>query len=319
MSQPVFVTVGGLVADLIVPIHTFPIVPQEHQVVGRMRVEPGGLGNCLVMASRLGMRALALGWLGDDIFGHHLLASLGREDVAVDHVLQLPGASTVSCVLVDREGQHVFVGSMGVSGPDHLPQTWASVIRGASWVMSDGWVLTQNPDVVEAAIVEAHTHGVTTVFDPGPLFHRLPQDRQARVLEATTVLLLTAEEAAHLVASGPLEQMAAALLARGPSLVVLKRGAAGALAATRSDLVMQPAFPVTVRDTTGAGDAFDAAFIAALAHGLPLQPAALLAAAVGALAVSRLGTGTALPTRREIDAFLTEQGLRIALPSAVGS
>lgn len=310
------VTVGGLVADLVVPIHAFPIIPQEHQVVERMTVEPGGLGNCLVVAARMGMHAVALGWVGHDFFGEQVLSSLRQEAVDVDHVLRLPGRSTVSCVLVDREGQHVFVGSMGVRGPDRLPDAWDSIIQRAPWVMSDGWVLAQNPDPVEDAIVRAYAHGRTTVFDPGPLFGRLPEERIARVLAATTVLLLTEDEAARLAGPGSPEQLAQALLARGPSLVALKRGVADALIATRSESLSQPAFPVTVRDTTGAGDAFDAAFIAGLAHGLPLRAAAVLAAAVGALAVSKLGTGTALPTREEIAAFVAGQRLGFELPPA---
>lgn len=314
MQRPAFVTVGGLVADLVVPIHAFPITPQQHQVVERLGVEPGGLGNCLVVASRMGMRAVALGWMGQDIFGDTVLSSLRQESVEVDRVLRLPGRSTVSCVLIDREGQHVFVGSMGVRGPEQLPGDWGAVVQNAPWVMSDGWVLIQNPAPIEDAIVRAHAHGRTTVFDPGPLLHRVPHERLARVLAATAVLLLTEEEAVQLAGPGSPEHLARTLLDRGPSLVALKRGVAGVLITTRSESFVQPAFPVTVRDTTGAGDAFDAAFVAALGYGLPLRSAAALAAAAGAVAVSKLGTGTAMPTREEIATFVNSHRLGIELP-----
>ncbi len=316
MQRPTFVTVGGIVADLVVPIQSFPITPQVHQLAERFSVEPGGLGNCLVVAARLGMHAVALGWVGRDLFGDQILSSLRQEEVDTDQVLRLPGRSTVSCVLVDREGQHVFVGSMGVRGPDHLPDAWDPIIGRAPWVMSDGWVLVQNPDPVEEAIVRAHAQGRTTVFDPGPLLHRVPGKRIARVLAATTVLLLTEEEAVRLAGSGSPEHLANALLARGPSIVALKRGVAGALIMTRPESFTQPAFPVAVRDTTGAGDAFDAAFVAGLAFGLPLRAAAALAAVAGAVAVSKLGTGTAMPTREEIAAFIAAQRLGIELPPA---
>lgn len=316
MRRPTFVTVGGIVADLIVPIQSFPIVPQAHQIVERLSIEPGGLGNCLVVAARLGMRAVALGWVGRDLFGDQILSSLRREGADTDRVLRLPGRSTVSTVLIDHEGQHVFVGSMGVRGPDHLPDAWDAVIGRAEWVMSDGWVLVANPDPIEEALVRAHTHGRMTVFDPGPLLHRVPGERITRVLAATTVLLLTEEEAVRLAGSGPPERLANALLALGPSIAVIKRGVAGALIVTRSESFLQPAFPVTVRDTTGAGDAFDAAFIAGLAFGLPMRAAAALAAAAGSVAVSKLGTGTAMPTREEMAAFIAAQRLSIELPPA---
>ena len=314
MQRPAFVTVGGIVADLVVPIQSFPITPQVHQVVERLSVEPGGLGNCLVVAARLGLHAAALGWVGQDIFGDQVLSSLRQEAADVEHVLRLPGRSTVSTVLVDREGQHVFVGSMGVRGPDHLPNAWGQIVENATWVMSDGWALVQNPGPIEEAIVRAHAHGRRTVFDPGPLLHRVPDERIGRVLAATTVLLLTEEEAVRLVGPGSPGQLMKALLARGPSLVALKRGVEDALIVTRSESFVQPAFPVPVRDTTGAGDAFDAAFVAGLAFGLPLRSAATLAAVAGAVAVSKLGTGTAMPTREEITAFLAAHQLGIELP-----
>jgi len=316
VRRPTFVTVGGIVTDLIVPVPSFPIVPLAHQIIEPLSIEPGGLGNCLVVAARLGLRTTALGWVGRDLFGDQILSSLRRENVATGQVLRPPGRSTVSCVLIDREGQHVFVGSMGVRGPDHLPDGWKAVIDRAQWVMSDGWVLVQNPDPIEEALARAHAHGCTTVFDPGPLLHRVPRERITRVLASTAVLLLTEEEAAHLGGSGSPEQRAQALLALGPSIVGLKRGAAGALITTRSDSFVQPAFPVTVRDTTGAGDAFDAAFIAGLAFGMSLKASATLAAAAAAVAVSKLGTGTAMPTREEVAAFIAAQRLDIELPPA---
>src|SRR3989475_5562393 len=281
---PAFVSVGGIVADLIVPIQSFPITPQAHQVVERLSVEPGGLGNCLVVAARLGLHAVALGWVGRDLFGDQIMASLRQEAVDVEHVLRLEGRTTVSTVLVDREGQHVFVGSIGVRGPEHLPGEWEPVVDRAMWVMSDGWVLVQNPDPIEEALARAHAHGRTTVFDPGPLLHRVPEERVGRVLAATTVLLLTEEEAVRLVGPGAAGPLTEAPLARGPAVVAPQRGGQDARSATRSAAVSQPAVPVPARDTTGAGDAVDAAFIAGLAYRLPLQTAATLAAVAGAVA-----------------------------------
>src|SRR5439155_1029853 len=173
---------------------------------------------------RLGLHALALGWVGRDFFGDQIMASLRQEAVDVEHVLRLEGRTTVSTVLVDREGQHVFVGSIGVRGPEHLPGEWEPVVDRAMWVMSDGWVLVQNPDPIEEALARAHAHGRTTGFDPGPLLHRVPEERVGKVL----------------------------------------------------------------------------------------------AAVAGAVAVSKLGTGTAMPTRQEMAAFLAAHRLGIDLPHTPG-
>jgi sugar/nucleoside kinase (ribokinase family) len=311
-----FVTVGGLVADIVVPIRHFPVLPQDHQIAHEVTVEPGGLGNCLVMAARLGMRAIALGWVGTDLFGDELCRMLHREGVDVRGVLRQPGRTASSCVLVDDAGRHVFIGGLGVHGPDAPPPAWTDVLGRRAWVMTDGWVLWHNPSCATDALEIARGGGGQVVFDPGPMVHRIPRDHVDRVLRMTDVLLLTEEEAVQLVGPADPDRLAAALRARGPSVVAVKRGAAGAVVLAGDQVIHQPAFPAPVRDTTGAGDAFDAAFVAGLAAGLSVPLAASLAAAAGSLTVSRLGTGTALPTRHDVEAFLTAQGVEVRLPSS---
>jgi ribokinase len=85
---------------------------------------------------------------------------------------------------------------------------------------------------------------------------------------------------------------------------VLKRGAAGALLVTGALTQHFPSFRVDVVDTTGAGDAFSAALTIGLAEGRPLAEAVRFANAAGALAVTRLGTLPAMPTRAETEALL---------------
>lgn len=316
---PTFATIGGLVADIIVPLDRFPVLPQEHQLVAAVTVEPGGLGNCLVVAARLGLRATALGWVGTDVLGAHVCSALAGEGVNVSHVLRLPGATTTSCVLVDREGRHVFLGSLGVAGPHRCPEDWKRLVSQSAWVMSDGWVAAHSPEPVIEAFTIAARAGAKTVFDPGPLAGRIPSPTMEHILSTTEVLLLTLEEASQLAEPGPPDKAARALLDRGPSMVVIKAGAAGALLVTRTDMVEQPSFPVPVRDTTGAGDAFDAALVASLAAGLSLSQAMTLAAAAGALTVSKLGTGTALPSRDEVLAFAAAHGVFLdTLPGSHG-
>ena len=307
---PAIATVGSLVVDLIVPIPHLPLRPFEHQVGETLAIEPGGLGNVLVTAARLGMQAAALGWIGADFYGERTLALLEGEGVDVSHVKRV-GPSRVCIVLVDSAGRHVFLGVKGVPGPGRVPESWRSVLRRVPWVLSDGYTLVANPDVaLEAFALARDAGGVTTVFDPGPLTPQTRPSAMTTMLQESSIVLLTEDEAAMLVARDAPAVMAQALLARGPRLVCLKRGAEGALVATSVDTFSQPAFPVHARDTSGAGDAFDAAFIAGLAHGLSVRQAAVLANGVGAVAVSKLGTGTRLPTREEVFAFLKTQGLK---------
>ena len=85
--------------------------------------------------------------------------------------------------------------------------------------------------------------------------------------------------------------------------VLVRMGMAGCLVAQAAEEVVQvPGVPVTIVDTTGAGDAHLGAFIAALAAGYDLQAAIRRANAVAALTVSRCGPATS-PTAEETDRF----------------
>lgn len=97
----------------------------------------------------------------------------------------------------------------------------------------------------------------------------------------------------------------------GPSIVCVKRGPRGSYISHQStrgesqDFFQSP-YPVQVVDTTGAGDGFDAGFLAGLINQLPLQEAVLWGTAVASLVITKMGAMTALPTRNELAKFLTE-------------
>ena len=113
---------------------------------------------------------------------------------------------------------------------------------------------------------------------------------------------------------------AQALQARGARAVLVTLGANGALLLTEDgNIVRQPPCAVpggAVVDETGAGDSFRAAFCVALVEGRPPSEALALAAAAGAIAVSRLGAIPSLPRRAEADALASRLGPPAATPAA---
>lgn len=114
-------------------------------------------------------------------------------------------------------------------------------------------------------------------------------------MPVTDYLLPNAQEARALSGAAELERAAAALACQGPTVVV-KDGADGALAHDGTALLRTPAVPVTPLDTVGAGDSFDAGFVAGMLAGLPLEDALALAAACGALSTRAHGGTGAQPT-----------------------
>lgn len=141
------------------------------------------------------------------------------------------------------------------------------------------------------------------------------------VLTVTDQVLPNAAEARALtgVAKGVAEA-AAALARRGP-LVVVKNGAEGALAHDGTRVTTAPALPVEPLDTVGAGDSFDAGFVAAVLRGLGLADALAVAAACGSLSTRGRGGTAAQPTwTRPSPAFPASatprsRGLRMTEPT----
>jgi 2-dehydro-3-deoxygluconokinase len=310
------VVLGDLVADLIVPVERLPLLPNNHGWAEGIFVEPGGAGNVLVAARRLNLSVAALAQLGADRYGSETLAMLDAEGVDLRHVAVYPERSTVLCmVLADQMNQHVYLGIKDDFGLWPFPQDWHAVIQQSRALYTDGYTLRDilAPDDVFAAFATSRSAGVPVFFDPGPSAEFIPPQEREQALAAIDVLLLSEPEARFL---SPLEdrvELAQALLALGPSVVVLKLGGEGCLVATAEEIHYVPGFSVSVVDTVGAGDSFAPAFIAGWLRGGTLRDCAILANAMGALTVTQRGAGTRIPGRERLLALLEDHPAARAL------
>lgn len=306
--MPTIAVVGSIITDLAVLTPRLP-ARGENILAHRLKIGPGGKGaNAAVAAARLGARSILVGRVGDDHFGREELAALRAEGVNTDAVSIDPEVQTgAAVVMVDDEGENtilVIIGANDRLTPEHVEAGLAP-----HWGHLDAVLINFEvpPAAVAAAVNAAHAHGVPAIVDAGP-----PRTFGAEIWGRATVISPNALEAATLVGH-PVEDEAAAeaaareLLNSGPQAVVIKRGAAGALLVTREGIQHIPAFRVNVVDTTGAGDAFSGALVVALAEGKSLPEAVRFANAAGALAVTRVGTLPAMPTRAEVEAFLASQ------------
>jgi sugar/nucleoside kinase (ribokinase family) len=145
-------------------------------------------------------------------------------------------------------------------------------------------------------------------IDPGPLVADIPAERLERVLGRSDLLSLSAGEAATLSGLQDPASAAARLVGRlaAGALVVVRTGASGCwLAAAGAEPLHLPGRPARVVDTTGAGDAHLAAFVARLSLGEDPVRAARGANVAASLTVERAGPGTG-PTAAELQAALEE-------------
>ena len=309
------VSIGDLVLDIIMPAR-FPIRSGEHQNLTSRGIEPGGSANFMIAARNLGLDVSAAGTVGDDVYGTQILAPLRAHGVDVTNVVVSPGStSTLVITLTDTQnGEHVFLGNLG-EGPDiPYPAGLDATIERADALFLSGYTLVEKRIVALTlrAVDYAQRLGKPIYMDVGPLFKLADEEHVKWVLKHVHLLLLTADEASLVTDETHYEQAYADLLLEGPTYAIVKMGPQGCLIVTRDWWFQVPAFPVDhVVDTVGAGDTFDAAFMAGLLNGLEMRACALLANAMGAASTMKVGAGTNAPTCAEVMAVLDKAGEKV--------
>lgn len=305
MTSHAIVFYGDLVTDVVMNVPRLPIEANVVQQIRSITIEPGGAGNSLITAARLGAHAVALGCIGEDGNGEQVYQILRAEGVDVTHVQRGAGTANMSVyVFVDDNGQHVFLVHEGFGPVLNLGPAEQALIRGAAAFFIPGYALHE-PRVGEQALPAmeiALAAGVPVYSDLGPIVG----DRSLRhlalaVLRESRVALLTEDEAMTLSETADGEAAARWMQAQGAQNVVIKRGGAGCAAfvgaAPRVDIA---GIPVEMRDTSGAGDSFAAGFLVDLLKHGDIVRAARFANAVGAAKVQKLGTGRQMPTLEEV-------------------
>jgi ribokinase len=249
-----------------------------------------------------------IGRVGYDVFADHLKASLAAAGVDVSAVNATRSQPTgVALIWVDRKGQNSIVVA---SGANHAMaatdvEAMRKVFRGASLAL---FQLETPLDTVAAALALARQEGARTMLDPAPA-----QPLSPELLALVDILTPNESEALMLLGRPPARvsldeapELAEALRRLGPRNVVLKLGDQGAYYRGESGAFHAPAFPVEVRDTTAAGDTFNAALAVALAQGQTIEQALPFANAAAAISVTRLGAQASAPARAEVDQLLAD-------------
>jgi ribokinase len=279
--------VGDVNPDLI--LRGGDIVPafgQREQIVDEAALVLGGSGSITACgAARLGLSAGIAACIGDDALGRFTREALDGAGVDTSAVQVLPGATGVTVALARADDRAILTarGALAALDPAEVPEevlARARHVHVASPFLQPR-LLAGLPDL----IARARAAGATVSLDPG-----WDPEQRWELEVGVDVLLPNAQEADALGG-------AEALAAPG-RIVVVKRGADGAVGF--ADEVVQAAPPpVEVVDATGAGDSFDAGFLAAWLEGEGLEPALALGCACGALSTRALGGTAGQPDRDE--------------------
>lgn len=294
MSARVIV-VGDIVTD-VVAILAGPVAPAS-DTPARIRVTGGGAGaNTATWLAHAGARVTLCGVVGADGAGDARLAELRA--AGVDCAIRAVGdAGTGSIVVLSDGRERTMLTDRGANlllTPADVDAAFRTA-PDARHLHVSGYPLLDEASRPAArhALATAARRGLSTSVDAasaGPLRRVGPANFQSWV-RGVDVLFANADESRALLDSGDLPAAdAAARLASWAGVAVVKRGAAGAVAASLgTDPVAVPVAPASVVDTTGAGDAFAAGFLVGWLAGLDVAGALAAGAILGARAVSAVG------------------------------
>ncbi len=303
VAQTVLV-VGSLNMDQIFRLARLPR-PGESMLAGDVITAPGGKGaNQAVAAARMGAHVRMIGRVGGDPFGGSLRQSLAAAGVDVSGLRISADAPTGTALIMLVEGvDNSIVVAPGANGRMTLAD-----LEAVDWSeISVLLVQFEIPLAVTAeAMRRARQAGALVILDPAP-----PQPCPPDLLALAHILTPNETEAEALTGVAVTDQASAEkagrrLLSGSEQRVVVKLGDEGALVCTLSGCRHWDAIPVSVVDTTAAGDAFCGALAADLASGASFDEAMQTAMTAGALTVTRLGAQPSLPTLAEVRGVMSK-------------
>ena len=298
------VVLGGINMDLVTISARFPR-PGETIVGSRFLTYPGGKGaNQAVAAARMDAATAMVGRVGDDVFGPQLIETLRDSGIKVDGVaVAQDTTSGIAVINIDESAQNQIIQILGANdtcGDAEAVRVGQALVNASTLLLQ----LEVSVDLSLKVAKEAFEQGKTVILDPGPVRH-IPSEFFAYC----SVISPNETEAQALVGFPVVDRTSAAqaaeqLLARGVGIAVVKLGAQGVYFANADGGDFVTPFQVDAIDSVAAGDAFNGALAVSLAEGATLEQSVRMAAAAGALAVTKSGAQDSMPYRKEVEGLL---------------
>ena len=287
------VTFGDLCVDLIMA--GGDIVPrfgQVEQLVDTYELEMGG--SCSIFAcqaAKLGLRVAILGLVGDDSFGRLILQRLEGCGVDTRYVRVDPTLKTGLGLALCREHDRAILTYMGsidaLTPADVTDAVLASArhLHYGSFFLHTGLKL-HAPAIVRRARALGLSISLDTNWDPAEAWNTT----LGEVLPMVDVFLPNEQEALYIAGRDSLGKAVTALRDRGVKLLVVKRGAQGAEAFTSDAHIACSVLPADEGgDGIGAGDSFDAGFLAGWLRGWGVERSLELACLCGRGVAGKVG------------------------------
>ena len=290
----------------------------DSSIVGALRIDgtnyfseakitPGGSGNVAAAVSWLGGRVAFIGKSGNDTYGRFYREGLESNNVISRIEIDSLVPTGLAVCLVEPSGRRTMLVSWGANNeltPEEVKRNLAKIGR-SRFLYLPGYSLVRTPQrdaILEAARLGREL-GSRIVFDPGAsnLIRSFPSAFK-KAIGGCDILCANLSEIKALARGRDSRQYARLLSSRG-KLVIIKRGRKGCIIAEGGQTAVVSGVRVRTVDTTGAGDAFIAAFLYSLSRNHGLKVSAAFANWFAAKTTEGLGPRH-FPPRQEAQSYL---------------
>lgn len=293
---------GLMVCDVLIKPVEKDCFDRDTSKVDTIKLMGGGDAfNVAVNLAALGIRASIASRIGKDGLGQAILEQGGDAGVDMSNVLETDIPTSCSAVLIKKNGQRSFLSFKGACHTfcekdiaDKVLNQYNCLYIGSAFDLPclDGEGLT-------CLLKRAQKLGLKTALDITG--EAVDFELLRPSLPYVTYFLPSLREALSLSMTKNAKEAAYFFHKYGAKTVIIKLGAEGCLISQNGDQLSVPAYPAMVMDTTGAGDAFVAGFLAAYSNGLSLRGCAALGNAAGAECVSKIGASGTLESYEQLN------------------
>ena len=293
----------GVGANSVDYVYRLPEFPTPDSPTAKMRIAHhaiscgGQAATTMCACAAMGLRSRYVGVTGNDDNGRLIRDELSRRGVDIAHVVVRDARNAFAVILLDEaQGERVVLWDRA-SRLDLAP---GEIDPG---VIGDARLL--HVDDVDG---EASIRAASMAREAGlPVTSDIERvgDRTEALIAAVTIPIFAEHVLEPLTGETDFERALRTLRRRHQGMLCVTLGARGAMLLDGDRLHHEPAFPVAVSDTTGAGDVFRGAFIAALLRGASPEDILRCANAAAAISCTRLGAINGVPTPAETQALAT--------------
>lgn len=310
--MPDIIVIGDINIDLIFNIPAYPM-PGSEAIATTVQMHTGGSAvNTAIALAKMDMEVGFIGRIGPDALAKQVLADLNEAGVDCTHIQVDPRVSTgMIFIAVTVDGERTMFGARGANAFTEAAALDPDYFTNCRWIHLSGYSFLSHHqyETVQAVLDLAENSRYTRVsLDIGtePALRARTQILQA--LPRVDVIFPNRTELTILAEGRSLPEALDYLLDHQANAVVAKCGRHGSVVAVGSKRIELPAFKVDVKDSTGAGDSFDAGVVLGRLVGLSWEAAGALGNALGGLATVREGSGANSINRAKV-ARLVEKHL----------